>query len=347
MWVPPLRQEVRAQLDRTRNPFFDHGDAEYFLAWRNGTVVGRIAAIVNRLHNEVHQDRVGFFGFFDSIRDQEVAAALLDTAGAWVRDRGFDTLRGPASFSTNDECGVLVDGFDTPNTVMMAHNPPWYPAMLEEAGFFKAMDLLAYRGGAMAGYVPVPERLVRATEILRQRLGITIRALRMDTFRAEVDLIKALYNRCWERNWGFVPMTDREIEHLASQFKPVVIPQLCPIVMRGEETIGFGLALPDLNEVLRTNRSGRLFPAALRLLVALRRRRFTRARILLLGVLPEYRGKGIDAMLYHHIWTVAATFGMTWGEAGWVLENNPAINLGLQKMTFKVYKTYRMYDRRL
>ncbi len=347
-WVPPLRMDVHKLLDRAKNPFFEHAEAEYFLAERQGAVVGRIAAITNRLHNEFHHDRVGFFGFFESIYDHVVADALFDTARDWLRTRGHDVMRGPASFSTNDECGLLIEGYETPPTLMMPHNPPYYQRLLNAAGFAKAKDLLVYRGGYEGYYLPVPERLVRGTELLRKRLGLTLRPLNMGDFPAEVERIKDLYNRCWEKNWGFIPMTDREIDYLAEQFKPVVIPDLVPFVERNGEIIGFGLALPDLNQVFRRHRSGRLTPAMLvDLLLSLKLERVRRARILLLGVLPEYRGKGLDAVLYHWIWTKAAEHGIYWGEAGWILEDNPAIRAGLEKMEFTVYKTYRLYDRAL
>jgi GNAT superfamily N-acetyltransferase len=347
-WVPLLRMDVRKLLDRTKNPFFEHAEAEYFLAERQGEVVGRIAAITNRLHNEFHQDRVGFFGFFESIYDHGVADALFDTARDWLRTRGHEVMRGPASFSTNDECGLLIDGYETPPTLMMPHNPPYYQRLVNAAGFAKAKDLLVYRGGYEGYYLPVPERLVRGTELLKKRLGLTLRPFNMGDFKAEVERIKDLYNRCWEKNWGFIPMTDREIDYLAEQFKPVVMPDLVPFVELNGEIIGFGLALPDLNQIFRRHRSGRLTPAVLvDLLLSLKMERVRRARILLLGVLPQYRGKGIDAVLYHWIWTKAAEHGIYWGEAGWILEDNPAIRTGLEKMEFSVYKTYRMYDRAL
>ena len=334
-------------LSRTKNPFFEHAQAEYFIAERDGVVVGRIAAISNRLHNETHGDRVGFFGFFESIDDQAVADALLTAAAEWCRALGHDVLRGPASFSVNDECGLLVAGFDSPPTLMMPHNPRYYIVLLERAGFTKAKDLWVYQGGSEERYVPVPERLARATELIRQRQGITLRALNMKDFEGEVERIKELYNSAWVKNWGFVPMTEREIDHLAEQFKPVVIPELVPMAEKDGKLIGFGIALPDLNVVFRKNRSGRLFPMILKLLWALKARRIRRARILLLGVLPEHQGKGIDAMLYHWIWTKSGERGIYWGEAGWILEDNPAMNAGLEKMTFRVYKTYRLYDRRI
>jgi len=308
--------------------------------------VGRIAAISNRLHNETHGDKVGFFGFFECIQDQSVAHALFSAATDWVRAKGHDTLRGPASFSTNDECGLLVDGFDSPPTLMNPHNPPYYVRLLDGAGFKKAKDLLVYRGGYESIYIPVPERLARGTELIRKRQGITLRSLNMGDFHGEVERIKAIYNKAWEKNWGFIPMTDREIDHLAEQFKPVVVPELVPFAEKDGQVIGFGLVMPDLNAVFRRHRSGRLTPALIPdLLWSLKMKRLRRCRIMLLGILPEWRGKGIDAMLYHYIWTTASKHRIYWGEAGWILEDNPAMNAGLEKMEFTVYKTYRMYDR--
>jgi GNAT superfamily N-acetyltransferase len=342
-----LRRDVAALLSRTKNPFFEHAEAEYFVADRGSDVVGRIAAISNRLHNETHGDRVGFFGFFESVDDQEVADALFETAAAWCRERSHDVLRGPTSFSVNDECGLLVQGFETPPALMMPYNPAYYIGLLERAGFVKAKDLWVYQGGSEERYVPVPERLARATELIRQRQGITLRSLNMGDFQGEVERIKELYNSAWEKNWGFVPMTEHEIDHLAEQFKPVVIPELVPMAEKDGKLIGFGIALPDLNVIFRKNRSGRLFPVIFRLLWALKMKRIRRARILLLGVVPGFQGKGVDAMLYHWIWTRSGERGIYWGEAGWILEDNPAMNAGLEKMTFKVYKTYRLYDRKL
>ena len=340
-----MRRDVVALLSRTKNPFFEHGEAEYFLAERDGVTVGRIAAITNRLHNETHGDRVGFFGFFECIDDQAVADALFGAAEEWCRAKGHDVLRGPASFSVNDECGLLVDGFEFPPALMMPHNPPYYVPLVERAGFTTAKNLLVYQGGREDYYVPVPERLSRGTELIRQRLGITIRPLDLKRFDQEVEMVKQIYNAAWEKNWGFVPMTEHEIDHLAEQFRPVVIPDFVPVAEKDGKVIGFGIALPDLNVVFRKNRQGYLLPVLPRLLWSLKMKKIRRARILLLGVVPEYRGKAVDAMLYHWIWTRAEKLGFSWGEAGWILEDNPAMNASLEKMTFRVYKTYRLYDR--
>jgi GNAT superfamily N-acetyltransferase len=344
-WVPPFRAEVKKLLDRKHNPFFQHAEADYFLAERDGEVVGRIAAIHNFLHNEVHKDAVGFFGFWECINDFQVAAALFDTVAAWLKARGLDTMRGPMSFSVNDECGLLIDGFDMPNSIMMPHNPPYYLTLMETAGFTKAKDLIALQGGSLAGPVTPPERTERAVELLKKRYGITIRPLNMKKFAAEVELVKKLYNDCWEDNWGFIPMTDAEIDVLAASFKPVVIPELVPFVEKDGKAIAFGLTLPDLNEALRTNRNGAMFPASLTMLYKIKMKKLTRSRILLLGVVPEWRGKGIDSALYHWIWTKTAARGIGWGEASWLLEDNTGIIQGLSKAGFTPYQTFRILDR--
>ncbi len=342
--------DVRTLLDRKKNPFFEHSEAEFFLATRAGAVVGRITAQRNTLHNEIHEDKVGFFGFFECENDQTIADALFDTAAAWLRARGFDTMRGPASFSVNDECGLKVDGFDTPPTIMMPHNPPYYVPLVEHAGFVKAKDLLIYQGGDLTfrAYKPVHERLTRAVGIMKTRMGVTLRPINMKRFHEEIELIKSLYNRSWEKNWGFVPMTDHEIDHLAKQFKPVIVPDLITFAEKDGVPVGFSLAIPDFNVIFRSNRQGRLTPMViLRLLWALKREKLRRCRIPLLGVVPEFRGRGLDSVLYHAVWTKAAEHGIYWGEGGWILEDNPAMNMGLSKMGFTVYQTLRMYDRPL
>lgn len=338
-WTPPLRRDVRTLLSPRRNPFHEHAEVRHYLARRHGRVVGRVTAIHNRLHNEFHGDSVGFFGFFETIDEPAVARALLDRAEEWLHARGLTVTRGPASFSTNDECGLLVDGFETPSVLMMPHNPRHYPALVESAGFRKAKDLLVYQ----STHDRLPERLVRGAELLGKRQKITTRNLDMKRFEQEVELVKQLYNAGWERNWGFVPMTDREIDFLAAQLEGVVVPELVCFAEREDRTIGFAVALPDLNVALRKNRSGRTFPGILKVLWATRK--IDRVRILLLGTAPEWRGKGVDALLCKRIWEDGTRKGYRWGEAGWILEDNHAMRNGLAHMGFEVYKTYRLYDR--
>jgi len=336
--------DVRARLSPTKNPFFQHATVQCFLGRSNGRTVGRIAAIKNDAHNREHGDRVGFFGFFESVDDQRVANALFDAAAAWLREGGCDTLRGPMSPSINDECGLLIEGFRTPATLMMPHNPPYYAALHDGYGFIKAKDLWVYERPA-AGHPKHINRITRAVQLVGERQGITLRALDMTRFTAEVETLKGLYNAAWERNWGFVPMTDAEIAHLARQLKPVVVPDLVCFAERAAKVIGFAVALPDLNPALRHNPSGHLVPGILRVLW--HARKISRLRILLLGVLNEYRGTGVDALMYHWIWTKAVVRGYRWGEAGWILEDNGRMNNALVRLGFRRYKTYRIYDKAL
>lgn len=341
LWVPQLRMDVRTLVTRAKNPFFQHAEAQYFVAHAGGRVVGRIAAIKNDAHNREHGDRVGFYGFFECQDDQATAGALFDAAGRWLRARGLYTMRGPMSPSVNDECGLLVDGFDTPPALMMPHNPPYYVGLTERAGFRKAKDLIAYQSTGSE----MPERLVRGAKLVAARQGITLRSLDMKRFAEEVETVKRLYNRAWEKNWGFVPLTEAEIDHLAKQLKPVVVPDLVCFAERAGETIGFGIALPDLNVALKHNPSGRLFPGLLKILW--HARKISRVRVLLLGALKEYRHTGVDALMYHWIWEKGTAKGYNWAEAGWILEDNAAMNNALLRIGFRPYKTYRIYDRPL
>lgn len=338
-FTPPLRCDVRAQLDPARNPFFSHAERELVLARRGGRVVGRIAAIHDRVHEATHGDGAGFFGFFESEDDPEVAGGLFDAAAAHLRARGRTRLRGPFSPSINDEAGLLVDGFATPSVLMMPYNPAYYPELVEASGFGKLKDLLAFENTDNS----LPARLVAATEIVERRFGVSTRPIEMRRFMQEVELVRQLFNAGWQGNWGAVPLEDAEIAHLARQLKPVVVPDLVIFAEHHGQAIGFAAALPDMNVALRANPSGRLFPGLLRVLWA--KRRITRLRVILLGVLAEWHGRGVDALLYRRIWENGRARGYDWAEAGWVLEDNQPMINGLRRMGFRAYKTYRVYER--
>jgi GNAT superfamily N-acetyltransferase len=343
VWIGPLRHDVDVVLSPKKNPFWDHAAAQHFLARANGKIVGRISAIDNKSHNEVHEEKVGFFGFFESIDDPAVAKALFDAAAAWLRARGLDTMRGPASPSMNDEAGLLVDGFQYRPAVMMPHNPQYYVPLVEGAGFTKVKDLLVFQGSG----TQYPERLRRVVDLLEKRYGITVRTLDMKKFPDEVAVIKKIYNKAWEKNWGFVPMTERELEHLAQQFKPVIVPEMVVIAEHKGEPVGMGVCLPDFNVAFKKNPSGKMFPGILPVLWTIKFGDIGRARVLILGTIPEWRGKGVDALMYKTIWENGNKRGYTWCEGGWVLEDNAAMKNGLEGIGFSVYKTYRMYDRPL
>lgn len=343
VWVPPLRRDMKAMLDRQANPFFEHGDAAFFLAERDGRVAGRIAAISNRLHNETHHDRVGFFGFFECEDDQAVADALFAAAADWLRARGFDTMRGPASYSVWDEFGLVVWGHDKPATLMMGQNPAYYVPLVERAGFVKAKDLLCYEGGEPTAEFAT--RIERGVELVRKRFGLTTRTLDPSRMREELETVKEILQAGWEKNWGAIPITDREIAHIADQLQAVIVPEMVPFILKDGRPIAFAWAMPDLYDALRRNRSGAFLPGLLRVLWGVKMKTISRTRILLLGTRPEWRGKGLDAFLMHEIWKHGYARGQRWGEAGWILEDNAGMNAAITKLGWTHYKTYRVYDR--
>jgi GNAT superfamily N-acetyltransferase len=342
VWVAPLRFDVMAQTDPRKNPFFEHAEVRHVLAMRDGCAVGRIAAIVNARHNEVHDERTAHFGFFEAA-DAATASALLDEACSWAAERAMERVIGPASYSTNDPCGLLVSGFDTPPAVLMPYNPPSYAAWIEAGGFVKAKDLLALHVDTSHRVSP---RLVRVAERLAKRSGLTLRRLDMSRFADEVALVRRLYNEAWEKNWGFVPMTDAELDHMAASMKPVVDPRCVLFAELRGETVGFALALPDFNKVLVKVRSGRLFPFGL-LRLLLGKGKLTTLRLLTLGVLPQHRSKGIDAALIHGAVTKYTEAGFIDCECSWILEDNEKMLAGMEMLEAKETKRYRMYERPL
>ncbi|MDH7514461.1 MAG: hypothetical protein QHI48_01110 [Bacteroidota bacterium] len=340
-WVPPLLADRRKILDPRKNPFFRHGDMKLFIAEKDGVPSGRIAAITNENHNRIHEDTVGFFGFFESVEDGEVAAALFDAARRWLRERGKTVMRGPMNPTVNDDVGLLVDGFDMPPVILMTYNPRYYPALLEGYGFRKAKDLYAYRITYDTVLTP---KLERVQNIVRERYGITIRDVDFSRLAEELVIVKELYNRSWEKNWGAVALENEEIDALAADLKPVLakFQEFAFFCLKHGEPIGFAVTLPDINQILITNRRGRLIPGAFKLLT--QTKRISQMRIILLGVLPEHRGLGFDSVMYYEIIRRAALRGIYTGEASWVLEDNVMMNRAAKLLNAERYKTYRLYD---
>ncbi|MEX0892450.1 MAG: GNAT family N-acetyltransferase [Gemmatimonadota bacterium] len=342
-WVPPLRADVRALMDRDRHPFHAHADVEFFLAWRDGAPVGRIAAVVNHAYNRFHEERTGFFGLFESVDDPAVASALLRAAEGWLGERGMARCLGPMNLSTNEELyspGVLIEGAEHPPVIMMGHAPPYYPALLEGAGYAKAKDLFAYW---IEGEEP-PERMARGIQRMLRRKHVELRRLELARFDEELATVKAIYNTAWERNWGFVPMTDAEIDHMAKSLKPLVDERLCAFAEVDGKAVAFILMLPDYNQVLR-HMNGRMLPFGW-LKFLWYKRRITRVRVLTLGVVPEYRGLGLDSFLIAHVYRTSREMGMPRGECSWILEDNGPMNHALERLGH-VYKRYRIYERPL
>lgn len=340
-FVPPLISEVKHALDSTKNPFFKHAEMEMFLARVEGKVVGRIAAVLDQNYLDASQQLVGLFGFFECINDLDVAHALFNTVSQWHRHTGMRKILGPTNPSMNDEIGVLTDAFDQPPVIKMVWNPAYYPALYENSVFTKAKDVFAY---TMAKE-DVSERLLKLGEILVKRAKVTFRHPNMKKFDREIEIFRGVYNQAWSQNWGFVSWTEAEFRHVAKGLKQVIDPDLVLIAEDNGVPVGFSLALPDLNIALRRI-NGRLFPFGLPLLLW-HSRKIHWARVVTLGVIKEYRHRGIDTALYYETFRIATGKGYNGAEMSWILEDNVPMNRALEMMGAKRYKTYRLFERDL
>ena len=344
-WVPPLRIAVRDALDRKSNPFYRDAERRLFLALRNGQPVGRIAAIENRAHNEFHSDRVGFFGFFESRDDQEVANALFGAAETWLRGRGLDTMRGPMNPSTNHECGMLVDGFHRHPVIMTTWNPRYYPTLLESAGFQKAKDLLAYFFSTLPGEhaFELPVRYRAHAERALSGKELVFRDLDISKFDEEVERCWEIYNSAWERNWGFFPMSRDSFLHEAKVLKHIIWPDFAFMAEVNGEPAGFMIIVPDYHHAFKAVGNGRLFPTGLFKILSARSRIRT-GRIMILGAKAEYRRRGIFALFAHEMFRRARAKSIG-AEASWIPEDNDKLNRPLTAMGEKEYRRWRIYDR--
>ena len=351
-WVPPIYNDRLALLDPSKHPFHEHSEVQPFLALRRGEVVGTITGHVNHRHNEVHGDKVGFFGFFDVIEDFAVAELLFDTASDWLRERGMEAIRGPEDFSQNEEVGLLIDGLDAPPVIMMTYNPRYYQDFLERAGFRKAQDLYAW-------LIPtdifdrnvqrLPRKFLRVAEQARARPDLEVRRIDMKHFDQEVELAKIIYNKAWEQNWGFVPMTDHEIEHLGAELKLIIDPDLVYIAKVNGKPAGISLGIPDVNQALiRVRPQPNTWSLPLTLVRFLwNRRQIKNFRLMIMGVVPEYRTYGIDALFYVETARAAFRKGYEMCEMSWILESNDMMNRIIERLGGEIYKTYRIYERPL
>jgi GNAT superfamily N-acetyltransferase len=347
-WVPPLRMERKEHLDPAKNPFFEHAEVQFFLALRDGRVVGRISAHIDRNLNEFQDNRWGLFGFFECEDDPEAARALVDAAEAWLRERGRDRMVGPMDYTTNDECGVLIEGHERPPIILCPWQHPYYQRLLEEAcGLAKAMDLLMWELH-ISDKSKVHHSIWDVADAVEPRHGIVVRSFRKRDLQDEVTKFLEIYNAAWERNWGFVPLTEKEVRHYAKQLKPVLDENWAYIAERKDtgEVVGAALTLPDFNQVLAKIKDGRLLPFGW--LVALRnRKKVDRVRVFALGVKPEYQHTGVAARMYQMHFEAAERTPQTGGEMGWILETNKAMNRAMEGMGGRVVRKYRVYEREL
>ena len=339
-WVPPLEIAMKELLDREKHPFYLNAQAEFYLARQNGRVVGRIAAIVDRAHNQFHEESAGFFGFFECVDDLAVAEALLARARQWCLDRGAKFLRGPVNPSLNYECGMLVDGFDSSPMVMMPYNPRYYPQLMEAAGMEKAKDLLAY---VSRPDVVSTRKIDRVADRVLATSGVHVRPINMKNFDHDVNLVWDVYTKAWSRNWGFSPMSREEFMAMGKEMKQILKPEL---VLLGEvdgQVVGFALALPDINQALKPAK-GKLFPTGL-LKILYYQRLIKSMRVLALGVVREHHSSGLPAAFYATLVRNGRKLGYGDCEMSWILEDNVLMNRSLEVMGARRYKTYRIYER--
>jgi GNAT superfamily N-acetyltransferase len=344
-WIPPLKLERYQFLNRRLNPYFRHAEGEYFLARRDGRTVGRISAQIDHAFCEYHKSRWGMFGFLEFQDDQEVIEALLDTAAAWLQQRGRERMVGPMDFQMNDEAGVLVEGFELEPMIKQPWHPPYYQQRCETAGLTKAMDLLHWdvvvtdRDSRMHPIVP------RLAERSRTKYGIRIRKMSRVHLRRDLEEFAKVYNAAWSKNWGFVPYCKADLDGYAMELQLVYDRDWFMIAENDSDTVGVAISIPDINQVLKKMR-GQLLPLGWWYYLN-RRRIIDRCRVGFLGVLPEYQHTGAAAALYMEHFDMAANTRVKRGEAGWVLEDNHSMNRGLEAMGGRIVKRCRLYERLL
>ncbi len=350
-WVPPLVSMQRHRVDKQKNASWEYMDGDFFIAWRGDQPVGTIAAFINHHHNEYWSEHIGFFGMFEVLDDPEAAAALLETASEYVQSRGYDALRGPASYSTNAECGVLVDGFDDPPVLMYPYNLPYYQRLIEGvSGFEKVMDLYGYTITLEgAEQTDALEQIKRITRRNGERRGITVRNADKHHLDDEFKLLKDIYNHAWEKNWGFVPFSDRELDEMIHEIGQFFVPEMAFFASVEGKPAAFLLAFPDMNQALHRAYARPGKPEPVTLLQTLwhwkLRSKINRVRIMLMGVEEGYRHIGVEAAMFIRAYEAGIELGWHNADGGWVLENNEPMNQLATALNGRVYKTFRFYQR--
>lgn len=346
-FVRPLDMDLKDRLNPKKNPFFEHAEGTLFVAYKGGKPVGRISAQIDRAHLDIYKDARGFFGFFDTTNDDEVARELLARAERWLKERGIERVRGPMSLSINEEIGCLVDGFDTPPAVLMPHHNPYQADLLERAGYAKDKDVFAWRYETHE----LNARVTKARAEFQAMPEVTSRPMSMKSLDKDVEIAVDIFNDAWSDNWGFVPMSGAEAKKLAADFKLILIPEITRIVYIDGEPAAMAIAIPNLNELVHDLR-GRLFPTGIfKLLYRLKIEGPKSGRLALLGVRKKYRFvrkyAAMSLYLYAEMNDAGRRIGMTWGELSWTLEDNAAVNTAIRMMGAKKYKTYRVFTKEL
>lgn len=341
-WVPPLQKDILFKLDEKSHPFWEHAKREVFLAEKDNQIVGRIVATIDDNYNQLWNEKMGAFGFFEVINDYEVGSALFDAANLWLKENGAETMRGPLSPSMNDECAFLLDGFDSPPVLMMPYNPPYYLEFAERYGFKKVKDLLAFFKSN--NDKPSPQ-IETAVQRLLKNPNISTRHLNMKNLDKDVELIKELYNASWEKNWGFSPMTVKEFNLMAKELKKIADPKLIWFVFYKDKPAGVSITLPDYNPIFKKLNGKIGLTGMFKFLYY--RKKITGTRALVFGFKKEYRRLGLPALLYYKTEQAGIEHGYKWCELSWNLEDNDLINQFDEKVGGRLYKKYRIYEKEI
>ncbi len=342
-WIPPVITDMENRFNPKKNPMFEHAEVQLFLAVKKEMIVGRIAAIIDYRDNEHHSEKKILFGYFDSIDDSHVARKLMDSVEEWGMEKGMDTLRGPASFTTTDESGLLVEGFDSCPMIHMPYNPSYYIGLMNGLHFKKDKDIVAYHLDVIKD---IPDRLRLPAAKIQTRCKAIVRPIDMKCYDQEMATILEIYNKAWSDNWGFVPLTEKEMRHFAAEMKTFLVPDLVYIMEVEKKPIGFALALPDLSQAFRHLDKGRLFPAGIFKLLYYSKK-ITAIRMVKIGLLKNHRAKGLDAVLYLHMWEAAKKHGYIDAELSWIPEDDLALRHSVESIGAKTYKRYRIFTKKL
>ncbi len=341
-YVPELYISQKAMFNENKYPFFEHSKVAFYLAYISENIVGRIAAIKNNNHIRYSGEKCGFFGFFESVEDYDVTKALIETAINWLKNEGLTAIAGPENFTTNDSCGFLIEGFEKPPVVMMPYNKTYYAKYFERFGFRKKIDLLSY----FISSNETPERIAPVMKRVEERLngnGIKIRTINFKNSNSEIVRFREVYNAAYENNWGFVPLTDNEFDYQARELKKIADPNMMLFAEKDENPIGFVCAIPDINQVLIKIKRGRLFPSGIFKLL-FNKSKINQIRILIIGVLPEYRQMGIDSVMFSKIFDYSRGKSIQTAEAAYVMEDNVQMNRILMNIGAEKCKKYRIYE---
>lgn len=344
LWVPPLLFDLKRQLNKKANPFFHDAEIKYWIAVAENKCVGRIAAIVNYQHNKFYHDKVGFFGYFESINDRSVSSSLLLAAHTWLKSKGIEIVRGPVNLSLTNESGLLIDGFERSPIIQMNYNPPYYAELIEGFGYKKEHDLLAfYISDDILKNEKIMLRLKRLSDAVVARENILFRYFNKKDFNHEVERIRLLFNDYMRNNWGFIPMDKNEFDFIAQSLKPLLIKELAIFAEVNREVVGFSLALPDINQVVKRI-DGKLFPFGIFKFLFLKNK-ITDIRVMLMGINKPYRKKGLEAVFYYQTIIEGVKRKFTGAELSWVSEENFLMIRALESLNAKLYKRYRVYSK--